>query len=270
MNRYQLLSETIHFATEQLEEVKATTSLHSTSALVTTVLYRRIVELSEGVRVAGANGLSGPVLLNFRGLLEAYVAFAYIVQEEALLDTRAKAYKIGYHKQQIELIEQSIATAAASGEKELYKKGLEQHTKELMKDELAEVLAHYDDMQQRDRRKFLPKWHALYGGPRSIHQLAKYVAEKIDGDPNTLSRVYSGLSVDAHNYMELNNSVLQEDFLTIKPIKSSFDANTDTYNFTETRTFLTRAAMKYTERIHPEHSGQLKKFATYLSPYLPE
>ncbi|WP_158232132.1 hypothetical protein [Sporosarcina sp. P20a] len=147
---------------------------------------------------------------------------------------------------------------------------IQQHQMELMKDELKEVVTQYNELQQRDKRRFIPKWHALHNGPRSINQLAKVVADENDGDQDLLARVYSVLSVDAHNYMELNSNGTMDDFFTIKPVKSIYNQNEDEYNFAETRALLTRAIMKYTKRINPEYEDRLQEFAIYISPYLPK
>lgn len=59
MKPYDLLKESIQFASKQLEVFKATKSLDDVSTMVITALYRKIIELSEGVRVSAANGLLG-------------------------------------------------------------------------------------------------------------------------------------------------------------------------------------------------------------------
>lgn len=92
MKPYDLLKEPIQFASKQLEDFKATRSLDDIPTMVITSLYRKIIELSEGVRVSGTNGLAGSALLNYRGLIEAYLAFRYILKDEHLLGDRAKAY----------------------------------------------------------------------------------------------------------------------------------------------------------------------------------
>lgn len=96
MKPYDVLNESIKFATKQLNNFKANNDLSDISIMVTTALYRKVIELSEGVRVSGANGLAGPAELNYRGLIEAYLALKYILQDEELLIKRASAYKIGY------------------------------------------------------------------------------------------------------------------------------------------------------------------------------
>ena len=64
LNPYEDLKESIIFATKQLEDLKAAKKLNNTSNMVITALYRKNIELSEGVIVASDNGLSGSVLLN--------------------------------------------------------------------------------------------------------------------------------------------------------------------------------------------------------------
>lgn len=270
MKSYELLNETIKFSTQQLEKFTTTNQLDTISNMVVTALYRKVIELSEGVSVAGINGLSGPASLSFRGLVEAYLAFSYILDDKALLDNRAKAYKIGYHKQQIEIAEQSLERTIDREERKQYEAGILQHKAELLNDELQEVLAEYNDVHHKGRNKFLPKWHALNKDATSINKLAKYVAEEIDGDQDILALVYSSLSVKAHNYLALNSIANLDGLLTIKPVRAIFNEDEDNYNFTEARALLTRVVMKYTEQIYPEYEGELKKFATYISPYLPE
>lgn len=52
--------------------------------------------------------LSSKLELNYRALIEATLALEYILQDPAKMDERTKAYKIGYHKQQINAVNQEI------------------------------------------------------------------------------------------------------------------------------------------------------------------
>ncbi|KFL44623.1 hypothetical protein CH76_02170 [Lysinibacillus sp. BF-4] len=264
MKPYDLLKGSIEFASKQLEAFKVTKSLDDVSTIVITALYRKIIELSEGVRVSAANGLAGPAELNYRALIEATLALEYILKNPAKMDDRSKAYKIGYHKLQINAVNQEIFSEQ---ERRFLGRGLSYHQKELELEELQEVLIKFNELQNQDRRGFIPKWYSLDGGPRSINQLAKYLAE--ENEPETLvSNLYGLLSTGAHMYMALNSIKKSGGNLTIKPVKATFNCNLDEYNFVATRSLLTSAIAKFTREKHPEYIGNLRDFFKRIRPYL--
>lgn len=264
MKPYDLLKESIQFASKQLEVFKATKSLDDVSTMVITALYRKIIELSEGVRVSAANGLLWSAELNYRGLLEAALSLEYILQDSTKTDDRAKAYKIGYHKQQINAVEQGSLNEQ---ERALLSRGLSYHQQELALEELQEVLIKFDELQNQDRRRFIPKWYSLDGGPKSINQLAIYLAE--EDEPETLvSNLYGLLSTGAHMYMALNSIRKSGEAITIKPVKATFNSNLDEYNFVATRSLLTSAILRFTRAKHPEYLCSLQNFFIKIKPYL--
>ncbi|PGS05885.1 hypothetical protein COC45_25770 [Bacillus cereus] len=264
MKPYDLLKESIEFASKQLEKFKATKSLDNISTMVITALYRKIIELSEGVRVLAANGLAGPAELNYRGLIEAALSLEYILQDPAKTDDRAKAYKIGYHKQQINAVDQGDLSEQ---ERELLCRGLSYHQQELALEELQEVLMKFDELQNQDRRGFIPKWYSLDNGPRSINQLAIYL--KVEDEPEALvSNLYGFLSTGAHMYMALNSIKKLGENITIKPVKATFNSNLDEYNFVANSSLLTSAIVSFTLAKHPEYIDNLQNFFIKMRPYL--
>lgn len=268
MKTYEILNESIKFASKQLEDFKATKSFNNVSTIVITALYRKIIELSEGVRVSGANGLSGPALLSYRGLIEAYLAFKYILQDESLLEDRAKAYKVGYHKQQIAAGNYSLEKASDDVEKQYFQLAIQHHTSEIEKEDLQEVLTEYNELQSRERRGFIPKWYSLNNGPTSINQLAKYLVEEDETDRELVANLYSFLSTDAHNYMALNSIIKNDENLSIKPVRATFNSNRDDYNFIGTRSLLTSSILKFTINTFPEYELKVKAFAQSIALYL--
>lgn len=233
-----------------------------------TALYRKIIELSEGVRVSGANGLSGPALLNYRGLIEAYLAFRYILQDETLLEDRAKAYKVGYHRQQIAASKYSLERASNDGEKQYFELAIQHHTSEIEKDDLQKVLVAYDELQSRDRRGFIPKWYALNDGPTSINSLAKFLVEEDETDRELVANLYSFLSTDAHSYMALNSIFEKDGGLSINSVRKSFNSNKDEYNFVATRSLLTSSILRFMQSTFPENESVVREFVQRIAPYL--
>lgn len=268
MKPYDLLKESIEFASKQLETFKATKSLDDVSVMVITALYRKIIELSEGVRVSGANGLSGPALLNYRGLIEAYLAFQYILQDEKMVEDRAKAYKIGYHKQQIEACDYSLERETDEDQRTYIELAIQHHTSQLETENLQDVLTVYNELQSQNKRGFIPKWYALYNGPGSINQVAKHLAETGRKDRELMTKLYGFLSIDAHNYMALNSILKHNELLTIKPIRVPFNSNKDEHNFLGTRSLLTSSIVKFMQSTFPEDEINFLEFAQRIAPYL--
>lgn len=264
MKPYDLLRVSIQFASKQLEVFKATKSLDDVSTMVITALYRKIIELSEGVRVSAANGLAGPAELNYRGLLEAALSLEYILQDSTKIDDRAKAYKIGYHKQQINAVDQENLSEQ---ERTQISRGLIYHQEELELEELQEILIKFNELHSQDKRGFIPKWYSLDGGPRSINQLAIHLAE--DDEPETLvSNLYGLLSTGAHMYMALNSIKKSREAITIKSVRATFNSNLDEYNFVATRSLLNSAILRFTQAKHPEYANDLRKFFIKIRPFL--
>jgi hypothetical protein len=268
MKPYQLLNESIKFAINQLNDYKANKNLSDISTMVITSLYRKIIELSEGVRVSAANGLSGPAELNYRGLIEAYLAFKYILQDPALLENRAKAYKVGYHKQQIKAGEYYLRENLPPEQRTHFELAVQEHKKEIETKELQDVLNKYEELQASDKRGHIPKWHALDGGPNSINKLAKILVDENDSEKELMSNLYSFLSVGAHNYMALNSIFKKDENISINPVRAHFNPNRDDYNFVGTRTLLTSSIMSFTIELFPEHTRQFQDFAQRIMPYL--
>lgn len=264
MNRYEILNESIKFANNQLNSFIKTKDLSDISTLVITALYRKIIELSEGVRVSAANGLAGPAELNYRGLIEASLAFEYLLQDSAKVDDRAKAYKIGYHKQQINAINQENLSEQ---KRESFSRRLNYNQQELELEELQEVLLKFNELESQNRRGFIPKWYSLDGGPKSINQLARYLARENENQ-TLLSNLYGLLSTGAHVYMALNCITKLEEDISIKPVRANFNSNLDEYNFSGTRSLLTSAISKFTRVKHSEYMGNLQTFLIKIKPYL--
>lgn len=266
MKRYEILNESIKFANNQLNSFIKTKDLSDISTLVITALYRKIIELSEGVRVSAANGLAGPAELNYRGLIEASLAFEYLLQDSAKVDDRAKAYKIGYHKQQINAINQANLSEQ---KRESFSRRLNYNQQELELEELQEVLLKFNELESQNRRGFIPKWYSLDGGPKSINQLARDLASENENENQTLlSNLYGLLSTGAHVYMALNCITKLEEDISIKPVRANFNSNLDEYNFSGTRSLLTSAISKFTQVKHSEYRDNLKTFLIKIQPYL--
>lgn len=266
MKPYDILQESVKFANKQLDDFKASTPLDDVTTQVITALYRKIIELSEGVRVNGANGLAGPAELAYRGLIEAYLAFEFILEDENLTEDRAKAYKVGYHKQQIDALKYALSSPSA--DETYFELAAKYHESELAKDELQEILNTYNTAQENNSRGYIPKWYSLNGGPPTINLLAKHLANA-NKTNELFQKLYSLSSVGAHMYMALNSLIkLPDNSISIKPVRAAFNGNVDEYNFTLTRALLVSTSKHFTETIHQSYNDRLLNFLQGIVPFL--
>jgi hypothetical protein len=255
MNSYDLLVKSIDVANNLLEDFIIHKGLKDNLTEVLSSLFRKMIELSDGVRVSAENGLKGPAELNYRGLLEAYLGFRYIIEDPKLSVARAAAYKIGYHKHQIEATQYAIDNDFVGNAKAVYEKALLFHTNSLNKTEFYSLLEEFDRLQNANPRKHLPKWYSLYGGPKSVNKLAKIFEE--DGR-DLLQNMYGFLSTGAHNYLALRDLVLDENGkVSLKKTRFNFDPDLDQCNLLHTRTMLTSTMVRFISTLYPEYTNNL-------------
>ncbi|MCY7933820.1 DUF5677 domain-containing protein [Bacillus spizizenii] len=253
MNSQQLLSTVIQFADKTLEEYKTSHDFSDTRSMVLVSLFRKIVELSDGVWVCADHGLKSPADLNIRALIEAYLAFKYINEDSNLSTDRAIAYKIGYHKQQIEACDDSLQNPLFNDNKDFYKQAIRKHKAELERKEYANVLENYNRLQKKDSRGFIPKWYSLNGGPKNVNRLAMHF-NKNNEQPDLVSKLYSYLSTDAHNFMALRE--LSTMFKNETPILSSVRQSSDKVDLTLTRSLLLESTVSFLKVLYPDYLAE--------------
>lgn len=96
----------------------------------------------------------------------------------------------------------------------------------------------------------------------------EFLADEDDKEKELMSKIYSILSVGAHNYDALNSVFKEEGNISIKPIRANFNSNEDEYNFFVTRSLLTSSIMKFTSVRFPEYKPQIQDFSSRIRPYL--
>ncbi|OUA63646.1 hypothetical protein BK786_22560 [Bacillus thuringiensis serovar thailandensis] len=266
MNEHEVLNRGIVFAKELLQVYKQNHDYSDTRSMVLVGLFRKIVELSDGVSVCAQEGLRGGADLNFRGLLEAYLSLKYILEDAADMENRAIAYKVGYHKHQIDAANHSIQNGNLSEEERVFFENARQvHERILENEEFVDVLEEWNNLQQNHRRNHAPKWHSLFGGPSSINALAR----RIDGqDTGQMERLYGLLSVNAHNYLVLRDFInTAPNVQVLADIRYPAD-DLSIYNLVPTRSLLTSAMFAFIRVLFPEYLEQFREFMNGIREYL--
>lgn len=273
MNDIETLEESIKFATSELKYFEDRNDLSDTTNMVVGSLFRKIVEHSSGVKVCALNGLMGPTDLNYRGLIECYLAYKYLTLDREKLSDRAKAYKIGYHKLQIESVELNKESLLAKYDINSLNEVIHHHRKEIEREEFKDVLKEYNRVHKRDKKGHLPKWYSLKNGPKSINQLANVVEKNIrEEEKKVVAALYGQLSSAAHNLLAIRDIKMNTKGETyLNPIQFSFKPENATgYNIQATRSLLTSSILSFTLDFCPEYTEQFKEFAVNIKENLAE
>lgn len=266
-----VLENTIAFANYGLNQFKESHDLSETTIMVVSSLLRKIIELSDGVYVSALNGLKGPAEVNYRGVIEAYLAFRYINQNQEERSKRAIAYKIGYHKIQINHVESLSNRSMNNIDPFLFQNQLKYHRDELEKEEFSDVLREYNDLQRRTSGGYIPKWYSLYEGPKSINQLAKHIEENMNNssDKKIITTLYGALSSKAHNLLALSEVRMSETGeVILKSVRSPSNPNVDSYNLSVVIYLLNASMNHLTQNFYPDFLGEFIEFDDYIKDAL--
>ncbi|MDU0076000.1 MULTISPECIES: DUF5677 domain-containing protein [Bacillus] len=258
---HQVLSEVIKFGDDLFEKYKESEDYSDTYSMVIVSLFRKTIELSNGIWVCSDYGLRAPADLNFRGLIEAYLAIKYITNVPSLSNVRAIAYKVGYLKHQLDSSKRYLDNPIMEDDqKNFLRKSIQKFSSELQNKEYKKVLEEYNKLQKRNKRGYIPKWHSLFGGPISINQLIEEL-EKNSEDPKLLRDLYSFLSIDAHNYMALRDisTVRKDENPHFNSVCYSTNSNID-FHLDSARALLMHTIVLFTKELYPEYTNECAKF----------
>ncbi|MBU0906426.1 MAG: hypothetical protein KKF57_14625 [Firmicutes bacterium] len=266
MNYHEVLKRSVEFASTELDEFKKTKDLSDTTNMVVSSLFRKIIELSTGVMISASNGLAGPAQLNYRGLIEAYLAFKYIIQVPEETNSRAIAYKISYHKEQIKSLEDLKKNELLDINPTYIEGAGKYHQDELQRPDFQEVLTEHDKLHRQDNRGHIPKWYSLYGGPKTINQLVKKLEnDASDQEKGLISTIYGALSADAHSLLTLRDIYMNSNgVICLKSVHQNFDPNSDRYNLLPVRATLTSSIKSFTTQFFPEFEEEFIEFVSKI------
>lgn len=273
MKQLEDLSKAIQFAEKLIVDYCKEKQIHTEETVILS-LFRKIVELSDGVFVNADHELEGPATLCFRGVLEAYLSFEYILLDPKSIKQKAFAYYVSYQYQHIDIGKQIIRKKEKRPggiDVEYYYKVIAEYEKLLQDDELIDTVNEWERVkkvinQKRRGRPISPKWHSLYNGPKTINRLAIIVQEQKyrDNDRDLVADLYSMISASAHNYLALNAFYTKDGEKILQPIRFSGVDNKRNFNIHSTRAILTSTAFKFVKVKFPEYESNFEKFYASL------
>lgn len=278
MQPLETLSSTLYFTNELIEDYCKEKEIVIVERVIL-ALYRKLVELSDGVYISADHELEAPALVSYRGAMEAYLALKYILLEPELLEKRAMAYYVGYCYQQIDVGEKGLRdyekTPEQYGEEITIFKGKIEEIKKLLKEDIfVPVVQEWKKAKRNiNKRKksnhINPKWHSLFKGPMTINQLALYVQKKENEEEEYLmADLYSLISISAHNYLALSAFFNEDDKLLLAPVRFSGLNNEKDFNVITTRALLLSGTLSFVKVMYPEYEGKFEEFKEQIKPHI--
>lgn len=266
MQKLDILGRTIQFGDQVIKDYCSDITLGTIEQVVIS-LYRKVVELSNGVFINADNGLKGPAMLCFRGGIEAYLSLEYILLEPKLIKQRAVAYYVGYRylqrgaaKEGIKIVEQG--NSHDGKDVQYFKDAIIEIDSELQKNIFNKTLKKWKKELKED--KYL-KWYSLHNGPGSVNQLARRIQKKKgQNDSELISRLYGQLSQLAHIYTALDAFYTSSNGSILKPICFPEGESEIESIIVPTSELLISSTNSFIESLYPKYKSQFREFIQTL------
>lgn len=183
-----LLQELVNFGTNALVRCLSSASGGIDEDLAPFALFRHIIEMTDGIEVLLSQSCSVPAIPALRSSFEALLSLEYILEDQSVYAQRSLAWLVGYVHQRIDMY-QCLDPATNKGAE--FKRLFDS-------DEVASRIslpaASHAQRAESNLRAFLarshiqpieaeylsyrrrPNWYHLFGGPRHLRELAKYLS----------------------------------------------------------------------------------------------
>jgi hypothetical protein len=187
-----LLQELVNYSTHALIRcaTSATGARKRDEDIAVLVLYRHIIEMTDGIEVLLSQGCSVPAIPLLRSSFEALLSLQYILESESEYGQRSLAWLVGYVHERVDTYEHldpetnkggatqklieddEIASEAALPPVEDLRAHKANLQSLLTKPHLQPIEKEYRAYQERlGKRKI--KWYQLFNGPQNLYELAK-------------------------------------------------------------------------------------------------
>ncbi|MDH2330473.1 DUF5677 domain-containing protein [Paenibacillus polymyxa] len=254
------LSKCISYGELVIQEIINQKKKITNSDLIVLVIYRKILELLDGLFLLADHQSYSSSVIVLRSLFETSTNFVYILIDPKKIEERTNYYYVGYALEEIKVCEALISNGKNNStfSADKLQKTIDGHFinlngkhNEIYKEwmQLKEKLA-----TQRRNPDFYPHWYSVFRGPRSLKQLAEKANLK-----DIYEQIYSNFSLESHGFVSLTGlRKTKDDGVKFLPLRSDNPLKMQTY--LGTRLFL--MCTSYLIKIYLIH--QLEDFEDFL------
>ncbi len=267
-----LLTEVINYSSQVLMRCATSKYIKNSEKkdrdLAPLVLYRLMIELTDGIEALLSKAIGNPAIPIIRSMFEALISLEFILENNIMYEKRSIAWIVGYadgrlrsHKQfdkntvqgQQFVISWENDPTTSNIEfppSEMVQKAILNMEKLLDKPHIKQV---YEQLTNERKNKKRSSWYSIDGGPENIKKLSEYLSR--GGQYNLLYKQWSGV-------------VHATDFAFIAPtgkkgegaIKGLRDAKEIKNLYMYATTFLVTATKKMLTKFRPGEDGYFAKW----------
>jgi len=187
-----LLQEVVNFGTNAFVRCLSNAEGEENIHLAPFALYRHILELTDGTEILVSNASPNASIPLLRSSFEALLALEFILEDNEHYELRSLSWLAGYVRRTIQIYS-SLLPQTIEGEKFLraieedkdvrtfplppedeVSKAIQNLNHLLSREQFRAIVSEYD-LQKRKRPKQEPHWYSLFGGPKTLYELADHL-----------------------------------------------------------------------------------------------
>ena len=182
-----LLRELVNFGTGTLVRCLALSPRSKDGRFTCHVLYRQIIEATDGVEVLLSQCCAVPAVPILRSSFEALLSLIYVLEDDAKYALRSDAWVVGYARQRRAFFEildpqtnkgktfvQFMMDSPSKRERLNISAEAIRSARVRLDKLLADPKYHEIDAEYTRQKKRRPEWYSLFGGPQTLYELAKH------------------------------------------------------------------------------------------------
>lgn len=212
-----LLQELVNYGTNALARAATTRNRKVDEDLAILVLYRHIIELTDGIEVLVSESCPVPAIPLVRSSFEALLAMEYILENHQEYEQRSLSWLVGYIHKRLDLYDR-LDPSTQKGQEFKRDFDNDKTVSNIPLPPVADVQKARTNLQNMlskshiqpieaefSRHRGTPNWYRLFGGPSNLENLARHL--KRGGQYAILYRSWStsAHAQDASSFIDRTN-----------------------------------------------------------------
>lgn len=233
------------------------------SDIVIISLYRKLLELSDGVYILIDHNSQGPANIIARSIVEVYLSLTYITEDKVLMENRALCYFLFHKEEELKLLNKRYAY-------DLLREKYSETTLSQMKASIKNLKKEHPfkkieidkrnliKKEQKLKKRYV-KWYSIYNRDDveifSVVDLIEFVGKK---PKNNIKDLYALLSLEVHGVNAIKNVRKESKKIFLDNIRG-LDNNNEQI-FYAIRSLISKATISLITIYEPEKINDFNEF----------
>lgn len=233
------------------------------SDIVIISLYRKLLELSDGVFILVDHNSQGPANIIARSIVEVYLSLTYITEDKALMENRALCYFLFHKEEELKLLKKQFAY-------DLLKEKYSETTLSQMKASINGLKKEHPfkkieidkrnliKKEQRLKKRYV-KWYSIYNRNDveifSVVDLIEYMG---NSTKKNIKELYALLSLEVHGVNAIKNVRRESKKILLDNIRGLDNKNEELFH--AIRSLISKVTLELINIYIPEEIDDFKGF----------